>query len=545
MTFDVRASATGLDLPHSLPWRVFLLSIASLGAVIVVSGGSPRPSGTVALLGQQEDPRDQNYYANAHPYLEEPLEQLIKRIPELQTIQPGPHQQALPTILENTGEKVDEFFWSVVDLEAHETIREEKLGGQGQVRSWLQVEDGYLLVRRGGEMLGRVNEYRMDSNGNRLEETGLNNGYFVTSGFALNHVYFSTAFQSECNFRYLGEEKVGLRDTYVVAFAQKPGEATTTVGMEGHQGRGVHFHVFMLVQGIAWVDKSNFQIIRMRTDLLAPRDEIRLDWLTTIVTFGEVQLPEVATPLWLPSDAQVDAHFTLPNDQIGYSELNFRNEHHYSDYKSYRVSVKMVPDVATEPVPSHAQLEDDSEKRYYANAHPYLEEPLEELGKHIPELKNVRPATDQGALPGILEKTAGKVDDFLRHVVDLIASEKITQEKLNGKGVVTASERVHDDYLILRHGNEIGAEMVEYRMDAEGNRMDRLGLNKGYLVTFGFALSCNYFSTGFQPESRFYYLGDQRIGQRDTCVVAFVQRPGEATLFNTLTERGGATVAVL
>jgi hypothetical protein len=62
----------------------------------------------------------------------------------------------------------------------------------------------------------------------------------------------------------------------------------------------------MPTQGILWVDKNGFQIIRMRTDLLAQRNEIRLDQLTAEVTFGEVHLQDVPNPLWLPSDVHVD-----------------------------------------------------------------------------------------------------------------------------------------------------------------------------------------------------------------------------------------------
>jgi hypothetical protein len=61
----------------------------------------------------------------------------------------------------------------------------------------------------------------------------------------------------------------------------------------------------MLVQGIAWVDKSNFEIIRMRTDLLAPHPEVGLAQQTTEANFSRVQLLDVATPLWLPSEVKV------------------------------------------------------------------------------------------------------------------------------------------------------------------------------------------------------------------------------------------------
>ncbi len=546
MTFDVSAPAGGSDLPRSHRRQMALLTIVFLSGALTGSGGSPRLSGRMAVPAQQEDKRYQ-YYANAHPYLEESLEQLIKHIPELRTIESAPDQQALPTILEKTGEQVDEFFRNVVDLTAHEEITEEKMGGQGQVTESRHIEDSYLVLRRGTEIFGGVSELRMDSKGNRLEGAGLDNGYFVTSNFALNSVYFSTSLQSESRFHYLGEEREGLRDTYVVAFAQKPGEATVTQGLGVNLAQNEHVHVRLLIQGIAWVDKSNFQIIRLRTDLLAPLPEIGLERLTTVVTLSKVQLVDGTTPLWLPSEVQVDADFKAIGEQIGDGQLSFRNEVRYSNYKSYRVSVKKLPDEVKEPASGPVEPAHGSGERYYANVHPYLEEPLHELGKRIPELKKIRPSADLQELPAILEKSGANVDSFFRNIVDLIAQEKITQERLNSDGVVTATERVQDNYLILRHVNGVGtdADIVEYRMDAKGDRMDHPGLDKGYIVTLGFALSCNYFSTAFQPESSFRYLGDQKIGARDTYVVAFSQKPSKATLLVTLTGRSGTTVGML
>jgi hypothetical protein len=61
----------------------------------------------------------------------------------------------------------------------------------------------------------------------------------------------------------------------------------------------------LLLQGIAWVDRSSFQILRMRTDLLAPKIQFgevqpgfseALAGLQTLVTFSEVQSPEVRIP---------------------------------------------------------------------------------------------------------------------------------------------------------------------------------------------------------------------------------------------------------
>jgi hypothetical protein len=69
----------------------------------------------------------------------------------------------------------------------------------------------------------------------------------------------------------------------------------------------------------------------MRSDLLAPRNEIRLDQLTTEMRFGEVQLQDVPNPLWLPSDVDVSMEI---------DKQKFRNVHRYTNYRRYRVSVK-------------------------------------------------------------------------------------------------------------------------------------------------------------------------------------------------------------
>jgi hypothetical protein len=290
---------------------------------------------------QSMDKSDEFHYANVHPYLEEPVKKLVKRIPELKSMQPAPDQQALPMILEKTGKTIDDFFHNIVDLIAREKITQEDLttGEVGTAegystprvvgaRTGESVEDDYLIVHAGKGVQQGIVEYRMDAKGNRLDEWGLNTGNPVTIGFALSCIYFSTALQSESTFRYVGEQKIGTRDTYVVAFAQRPGDATISITVRGRDGGIVH----LLVQGIAWVDKGNFQIVRMRTDLLAPRPDIKWDEQTTEVTFSEVRLLDVPYPLWLPNDVKVNMTF---------NGHNFRNEHHYTNYRRYRVAVKM------------------------------------------------------------------------------------------------------------------------------------------------------------------------------------------------------------
>jgi len=333
MDLVLSSQVTQSLLPRVLSTLLFALFFFSGRST---SAQEARPWGGALVPPPQTEQSEEDYYANAHPYLDEPLKSLSKEIPELRKVQPAADQQPLAGILEKTAANVDGFFHDIVDLIAEEKITQERSTGLGNTK--VRVQDSYLIVHDDNQ--SDVLEYRMDAEGKRLDQRGMNRGYLVTVGFALICNYFSTVSQPESRFRYLGTEKVGPREAYVVAFAQKPGHATQFVTMVGRKGTTVN----MLVQGIAWVDKDNFQIVRMRTDLLAPHLEIDLDRQTTEVTFSSVQLHDVATAFWLPSDVKVFLSFKeYDSAHRPLYTISFKNEHRYTDYRRYRVSVKMLP----------------------------------------------------------------------------------------------------------------------------------------------------------------------------------------------------------
>lgn len=283
----------------------------------------------------QKAPADQN--EEPGPYGNEPLKKLLKEMPELNGIRPANDQTELPKILRNTGAEVDEFFDDAVDLVADEEITQERSGGYGLAFVGRPVHDNYLIVREENGNHRDFDEFRMDEHGNRMDQLREHPGFLVTSGFALICMHFSTSVQPESVFRYLGEQKLGQKETYVVAFAQRPEKATTAEMMVGPEGTLEN----LLTQGIAWIDKDSFHILRMRTDLLRPHPEVGLDQQTTKVNFCEVRLVDIATPLWLPKE--VDVYLKLGKSPERLFPLSFRNIHHYSDYRRYRVSVKMLP----------------------------------------------------------------------------------------------------------------------------------------------------------------------------------------------------------
>lgn len=325
-TFNSRCSPR---LPHGTPLACAFVVLAIVILTDHAHAGTPK-----ANLNKLAD--QQSSSASEQPYPERPLRELVKQIHDLRGIHPATDQHELSMILRNTGATVDEFFANLVDLEAHEEIKQDRLSGFGASGAHQLVRDSYIILRHGTPAHGTFDEFRMDEYGNRLDNPGAHPGFLVTAGFALICMNLSTEYQSESTFRYLGDQIVAGKPSYVLAFAQQPAEATLTITMIGPGGAIEH----LLTQGIVWVNRQNFHILRMRIDLLRRQPEIGLDQQTTKVDFSEIQLADLPAPLWLPREVTV--YLKIGRFGTHHFEESFRNIHHYSDYQRFRVSTKML-----------------------------------------------------------------------------------------------------------------------------------------------------------------------------------------------------------
>jgi hypothetical protein len=170
-----------------------------------------------------------------------------------------------------------------------------------------------------------LSEYRTTRKGRKV---ALGGGAPNFQGFIAAWVIFSSANQTESRFRYLGTQSVEKHKTLVIGFAQIPG-ATESPAQILAETQSVP----MLLQGIAWVDEENFRIVRLRTDLLAPQPEIRVDEQVANISFGPVRIANLAVELWLPQTV------TLSMRARGQT---FSEEHKYSNYRLYQARSRIV-----------------------------------------------------------------------------------------------------------------------------------------------------------------------------------------------------------
>lgn len=344
------------------------LSVAA--AVVALSFCTDGPAlGSVAAIASNgaqivdQSEADFAVYRNVRSYVEWTVAELIAKIPDLKGLVPVASEEegekALPVILGQVGENIKDFFEKVPDVTSREEISTESDWSDGTVKQGPHQTFRYLVISKSEQGVSTLREYRTDMMGKSVEPTGLREGVAVTKGFASSAIYFHPAVRSDAFFRYLGRQKMGGRDTDVVAFAQRPGwaHATDQINVAGHVIVG-------LIQGLAWIDSMSYQIIRLRTDLLAPRPEVGLDESTSDITYGEVRFPEkLGTVLWLPKKVTVtikwegnekvvenqaaiagqgasgEAHTAPPTL---WKHATYRNIHRYSDYKLFSSSSKLV-----------------------------------------------------------------------------------------------------------------------------------------------------------------------------------------------------------
>lgn len=297
----------------------------------------PNPPSPVTGIRAEEE----KLYGGARPYMDEELPKLKGTVRQLMGLTPASDQEQLAHLLARVAAKSDELLHKIPNLISDESVSEQQRKDAGQMedcvgRNCRDIFTGsvgrrdqkfsYMILTRPREGSGQMlEEYRAGRNGKPVTQ-GTSLPYF--QGFIATWLIFSSLNQVESHFRYLGEQKTDGHNTFVIGFAQIPG----LVEQPGQYMSGAG-SIPMLLQGIAWVDQSDFRIVRLRTDLLAPQPESKFLQQTSNIMFGPVQIAGHEDQLWLPESVDVEMQ---ANAQF------LREQHEYSRYRLYQASTKMV-----------------------------------------------------------------------------------------------------------------------------------------------------------------------------------------------------------
>ena len=191
------------------------------------------------------------------------------------------------------------------------------------------------------------------------------------------------------------------------------------------------------------------------------------------------------------------------------------------------------------------------QRSLYANARPYLDDSLPELKQRVPELNGLEEPAEpvQGAragqtgpvdpLPQLLEKLGANVTNLAQKMPSLAAQEEVTQSGWVGTASNDCGRRIlcgnssaveHRQifrYLILVHQTPQGRLLEEVRSDDKNHPLGKESMKPNFL---GFVEAWVVFAPGNAQESRFRYLGKQKIHGHWASVVAYAQIPGTVRL---------------
>ncbi|HEV2352487.1 MAG TPA: hypothetical protein VG028_21840 [Terriglobia bacterium] len=313
---NFRAGAKSLPYP----------AIRRLGAACIFMWGLAASAILFSFIALGADQKDKaaslSSYHNARPIVEWSDGEVVRKMPELRGMEPAQNQEPLPDILRKVGEKVQAFFHNLISTASVEDIHQERTGINNSA-SLNSMRLNYLLLASPDQKGPGLREYRTDSRGKPAVLRSKSGKFILTSGFAAVSIYFDPKYQANSQFRFLGKKMVNDREILLVAFAQRPDPKYSLGGFTSLEGS-----VPVLVQGLAWIDPADFQIVRMRTDLLEPQNKVSLERLTTDVTFREVRFKGSQAAMWLPREVDVT---------VIYQYTTYRNQHLYSDYKLFNV----------------------------------------------------------------------------------------------------------------------------------------------------------------------------------------------------------------
>jgi hypothetical protein len=273
------------------------------------------------------DERFFEFYRRGQPITEWPLKKTLHEIPELKGLKPAPDQSQLPKILDRVSASLGRFVSNFTNITALETIDESAM--EATARRTSQIEQfRYLILAQPESGAFTLAEYRTDLKGREESGESLTPGFIKTTGFVSMALFLGPLEQAWSNFHHVGEQAIDGSPAEVVAFA----EHVWPVAVTGHWlvGGG---SVPLLVQGVAWIRSSDYQIVKMRTDLLAPIPP--LTRMTTKVSYAMNQLDGGPPDFWLPKQVEVIVN-------IGRAE--FTNRHKYSEYHLFRVESVIKPD---------------------------------------------------------------------------------------------------------------------------------------------------------------------------------------------------------
>ena len=239
-------------------------------------------------------------------------------------------------VIDMAGKQVKELVDNLSNFDAMEDVVQEDLDDMGKPFSKeTRKFDFTARITEPRKGILWVDEYRSG-----LTDKGGFPGGIETPGLTALALIFHPERISEFEMVCEGLGSWNGQATWLVHFRQRPDKA--------NHSQSVNFAnaaVPVDIKGRAWISASNYQIVRLESDLVSPIRNIQLLTEHQVVEYKPIQFKKANTVVWLPSEADVYMDFLHQR-----FHRHFSYSHHilYSVATSQKIGQPKIPDTTKE-----------------------------------------------------------------------------------------------------------------------------------------------------------------------------------------------------
>jgi hypothetical protein len=225
----------------------------------------------------------------------------------------------LPAVLHGVGTRMSQLVENLEKFSATEHIDHYKVDSAGEARSEETRSFEYVVTVLQDPVSGfQLDEYRNGSTDPAQFPAGI-----ATEALPVMALIFHPLLASDFNMSCEGLGQWSGHKAWQVRFEQRPDHPNR---IRYYKIQGNYYPVAL--KGRAWIDSSNFQVLRLETDLVKPIKVIDLAYEHLSIEYGEVEFRSHNVQLWLPKTAE------LYWERHGH---RYYRRHDFSDFKVFAV----------------------------------------------------------------------------------------------------------------------------------------------------------------------------------------------------------------
>jgi len=202
----------------------------------------------------------------------------------------------LNEVLEKVGQELQLLPSTLDRFSANETLQHQDVSEKGIASKATTVSFAYVVsIHETRHGFLNVEEYR-----NGTDDPNVFPEHLATRGLPsqvfLFHPYYQNDFEMKCE----GLARQGIGFAWQIHFQQKRDVPSR---MQVHYLNGKRFPVPL--KGRAWIDATNYEVVRLQTDIREPLKEAGLYAQHTDIEYGPVRFQKNNLDLWLPVRAEI------------------------------------------------------------------------------------------------------------------------------------------------------------------------------------------------------------------------------------------------